>query len=145
MMEPGRIMALDVGDVRTGVALSDPMQMIASPHSVVREPSLEKTIAALAQLIQETEAIRVVVGLPLDRAGQPGPQARKVQGFIERLRTVCPVEIVTQDERFSTAESQRALIAADCSRKKRKQVVDKVAAAHILQTYMDRQAAAQRR
>ncbi len=137
-------MALDVGDVRTGVALSDPLQMIASPHSVVQKPSLDATLAELKRIIAETEPVRIVVGIPLDQGGEHGPQARKILAFVERLRAETSAEIVTQDERFSTAEAQRMLISADVNRKKRKQVVDKVAATHILRTYMDRQAVLRR-
>jgi putative Holliday junction resolvase len=144
MSSEGRVMGLDVGDVRTGVALSDPLGMMALPYSVVQEGSLEKTLVKLKQIIDEVQPTCIVAGLPLDREGQPGPQARKTLAFLDKLRALVSVEIVTQDERFSTAEVQRMLIKADVSRKKRKQVVDKIAATHILQTYLDR-VAAQRR
>ena len=145
MHEPGRIMALDVGDVRTGVAVTDPMQLIASPHSVVQEKSLGATLEVIAKLVRELEPIRVVVGIPLNQQGEPGPQAEKVLRFAEQLRQRVPVEVVTQDERFSTAEAQRSLLAANLRRDKRKQVVDKVAATHILQVYLERQASDRRR
>jgi len=143
-MEPGRVMGLDVGSVRTGVAISDALQMMALPHTVVQEPSLDKTIQALRKLVEELQPVRIVAGLPLDQAGQHGPQAEKVLRFLDRLRAVVEVEIVTEDERFSTAEAERMLIGAQMRRNKRKQVVDKVAATHILQTHLDRLAAQRR-
>lgn len=138
---PGRILALDVGDVRTGVALSDPLQIIASPHSVIQKPSEDAVLDELGRILQETQPVRIVVGLPLNREGQPGPQAHKIMAFIEKLRAQTTIEIITQDERFTTAAAERMLIAADVRRKKRKQVVDKIAATHILQTHLDCQAA----
>ncbi len=138
---PGRILALDVGDVRTGVALSDPLQIIASPHSVIQKSSVDAVLDELIRILQETQPVRIVVGLPLNREGQPGPQARKIMAFIEKLRAKTTIDIITQDERFTTAAAERMLIAADVRRKKRKQVVDKIAATHILQAHLDRQAA----
>ncbi len=134
----GRILGLDVGDVRIGVAVSDPLGIIAQPHSVVTRTDLDADLLALRRLVEETEAIRIVAGMPLNQHGKPGPQAEKVQAFLDKLRPVAGVEIVTQDERFSTASAERALIQADVRRKRRKQVIDKVAAQQILQTYLDR-------
>lgn len=144
MADPGRIMALDVGDVRTGVALTDPLQLIASPHCVVQEKSLAATLETLARIIQDYEPVMIVAGIPLNQHGERGPQAEKVLRFLEQLRQRVTVEIVTLDERFSTAEAQRSLLAADMRRDKRKQVIDKVAAAHILQVYLERQTAQRR-
>jgi len=134
----GRMIGLDVGEVRIGVASSDPLGIIVSPFTVVKRTNLEADLKALVDIIKEREAVRIVVGIPLDREGKPGPQAEKTQAFIEQLRGVTDVEIVTQDERFSTAAATRMLIDANVSRKGRKEVVDKVAAHHILQTYLDR-------
>ena len=145
MQELGRVLGLDIGDVRTGVAVSDPLQIIASPREVVPSASPDILLARVQELVRETEARTVVVGVPLDQHGNRGPQAEKVISFVERLRAVVDIPVVTQDERFSTAEAQRMLIAADVRRAKRKKVVDKVAAAHILQTYLDRLAADRRR
>jgi putative Holliday junction resolvase len=145
MVELGRILGLDVGDVRTGVAVSDPLQIIASPHAVVPMASLDAALAELGKIIAATEPVRIVAGIPLNQEGKEGPQAAKTQVFLDRLRAVTNVPIVTQDERFSTAAAERMLIAADVRRKKRKQVVDKVAATHILQSWLDRQAYERRR
>ncbi|MCC6144408.1 MAG: Holliday junction resolvase RuvX [Candidatus Hydrogenedentes bacterium] len=134
----GRVMGLDIGDVRTGVAMSDPLQMIASPHSTIDMASPDAAIAALRTLVREQEVRVIVAGIPLNARGEPGPQAEKVLAFVERLRSIPDVDIVTQDERFSTAEAQRMLIGANVRRKDRKQVVDQIAATHILRTYLDR-------
>ncbi len=134
----GRVVGLDVGDVRIGVAVSDPLGIIAQPHSVIRVATPEQDIEAVRAVVTEKEAVRIVVGLPLNREGKPGPQAEKVLAFVEALRTALGIEVVTQDERFSTAAAERMLIQANVSRKGRKQVIDKVAAHHILQTYLDR-------
>ena len=138
MSAPGRIIALDVGDVRTGVASTDPLQIIASPHSVVEEPSRAKAVAAIARIIEDLEPVRIVVGIPLDAQGAHGRQAKKVLEFVEVLRASVDVEIVFQDERYTTVAAEEVLVAADVSRKKRKKVIDKIAATHILQSYLDR-------
>jgi putative Holliday junction resolvase len=129
---------LDVGDVRIGVAVSDPLRIIAQPHSVITRSAPEQDIAAVRGVIEQAEAVRVVVGLPLNREGKTGPQAEKVLQFVEQLRAAVDVEILTQDERFTTAAAERMLIAANVSRKNRKKVVDKIAAHHILQVHLDR-------
>ena len=138
MAGTGRIIGLDIGDVRIGVAISDPLRIIAQPHSVITRTSLQCDLNAIQRIVAEQEAIRIVVGLPLNREGKPGPQAEKVLEFIDRLREVVAIEIVTQDERYSTAAAQRMLIDANVSRKNRKKVIDKVAAHHILQVHLDR-------
>lgn len=138
MEEMGRTLALDVGDVRIGVAVSDPLGITAQPLEVIRRSTLEADVAAVVRIATDKEAVRIVVGMPLNEKGEQGPQAIKVQAFADVLRDAAVLEIVTQDERFSTAESERMLIGADMSRKRRKEVIDKVAAQRILQTYMDR-------
>ena len=134
---PGRIVALDVGDVRTGIAATDPMQIIASPHSVVSESSRARAVAAVRECLEALEPVLVVVGLPLVGEGETGPQARKVQAFVELLEAETDFNFVYQDESYTTVAAEEILVAADMSRKKRKRVVDKLAAAQILQAYLD--------
>lgn len=141
---PGRTMALDVGEVRIGVALSDPLGIIASPHSVIRCESPEKDVEAVRALAESTETKRIVVGMPLDQKGERGHQAQRTEAFVERLRAVCPLEILYQDERFTSAFAERVLISANVSRKDRKKSIDKIAAQQILQTWMDRAARAKK-
>jgi putative Holliday junction resolvase len=133
-----RILGLDVGEVRIGVAVSDPLGTIALPREVIRRKSPQKDAEAIRQIAHDVQAERIVVGIPLNREGKPGDQARKVLEFAQVLQAVTGIEVITQDERFSTAAAQRALLEADVSRRKRKEVIDKVAAQYILQTYLDR-------
>lgn len=138
MAELGRIMALDVGEVRTGIAMSDPLQMIASPYDTLPVVSPKEDAAKLAALAAEQEVIRIVVGLPLNQHGERGPQAEKVLKVVKALEAATDVPVVLQDERFSTVAATRSLQAAGVKGKKRKGAVDKVAATHILQTHLDR-------
>lgn len=136
----GRMIGLDIGEARTGVAVSDPMGMIASALDTVQMSDPKTDALAIKQLVDEQEAVLIVAGIPLDQNGEIGPQAEKVLAFIEEIKAVTDVEVVMQDERFSTAAAHRNLMAANINAKKRKKVVDKVAAQQILQLYMDRQA-----
>ena len=145
MGEIMRILGLDVGSVRIGVAMSDLLGITAQPVRVVQCSSLEADLDAIRQIVNNTGATKIIVGLPLNKEGQPGPQAEKVLAFVQSLRKKLGIEIETVDERFTTAMAERMLIAADVSRKKRKQVIDRVAAQQILQTYLDRQAYARKR
>ena len=97
-------------------------------------------VEAIRKVVEERAAVTVVVGLPLDQHGEVGVQARKVLEFVDVLRDALEIEVVTQDERFSTAAAERMLIQADVSRKGRKKVIDKVSAQLILQLYLDRRA-----
>ena len=145
MAEEGRILGLDVGDVRTGMALCDPMRIIASPFDVLQVTSHREDAEAIRKIVEENEVVLIVAGLPLNREGGVGPQAEKVLAFLDVLREVVDVEVATQDERFSTASAERALIQANVRRKGRKKVIDKIAAQQILQVYMDRLANEARR
>lgn len=143
--ESGRIMALDVGDVRTGIAISDSMQILASPYSVLEEApgvGLAEKIAAVARA---EEAVALVVGLPLSQHGERGPQAEKVVAFCAQLEAQFGLPIVFCDERFTTVSAERSLIDAGMRRKKRKGVVDKVAAAGILRHALDQAVGARAR
>lgn len=140
MDSEGRIMGLDVGEVRTGIALSDPLRIIAQAHRVIEAKPYQRAAEAIRDIVEEQGVVRIVVGLPLDQNGQRGPQAEKVIGFVEVLRNAVAVEVCMMDERFTTAAAERSLLQAGMRRKGRKEVIDKVAAQQILQTYMDRQA-----
>ena len=131
-------MGLDIGDVRTGVALSDPLGIIAQAYSVIDARPPQRAVEALRKIVEEQEVTHIVAGLPLNQRGERGPQAEKVQVFVDLLRAAVPVEVSTIDERFTTAGAQRSLLEAGMRRKGRKQVIDKVAAQQILQTYLDR-------
>jgi len=140
MKYPGRIMGLDIGEARTGVAFSDAMQCIATPKCHFQVRGAAADIVEIRRLAEENEAVGLVVGLPYNLKGEIGPQAQKVLDFVESLRACVALEIEMQDERMTTAAGQRMLIGANVKRKQRKQVIDQIAAAHILQTWLDRAA-----
>lgn len=141
MQKNGVIVGLDVGEVRTGIARSDALQLIAFPHSVVFAQNENEMVHKVAEAIQAISPVLIVVGMPLDQYGQPGAQAKRVATFIERLKALTGIEVVTQDERFSTAEAHRVAATMEVRHKTRKKKVDQVAAALILQTFLDRTAA----
>lgn len=132
-----RIMGLDVGEKRIGIALSDPMGWTAQGHSVLTRSKLAKDLDSLFNLCKEFAVEKIIVGLPLNMNGSIGPKAKEIQEFARHLeeRTGLPLEF--WDERLTTKSAERILIAADVSRKKRKQVIDKMAAVNILQAYLN--------
>ena len=137
-----RILGLDVGDVRIGVALSDPLALTAQPHTVIQRDRKGSEFSALQRILEEFEVKRIVVGLPRTMNGSLGQQAQRVQEFAERLRRLVPhVDLQFWDERLSSAASEQILIKSGMRRQKRRRIVDKVAAAIILQSYLDRQRA----
>lgn len=132
-----RIMGLDVGDKTIGVALSDPLGWTAQGLEVIRRDTLEKDIKRLCQIIDEYTVEKILVGMPKNMNATIGPQGEKVLAFIEELKEKIDLPIKTWDERLSTVAAERMLIQADVSRSKRKKVIDKMAAAVILQGYLD--------
>jgi putative Holliday junction resolvase len=131
-----RCMGLDVGDRRIGVALSDESGLVAFPLAVINRSSGAEDMRQIAALVEEHRVELVVVGLPLTLTGGVGPQAQKVQGFLEQLKSVLTVPVVTWDERLTTAEVERLLIKAEVRRRRRREVVDKLAAAVLLDAYL---------
>ena len=135
-----RYMALDVGDRTIGVAVSDPLFIMAEGYSTIFRESIEKD---LKNIIVKENIIKVVVGLPKNMNNTIGPQGEKVLSFVDELKDFLvknsfDIEIVMQDERLTTVSAERILIEGNMSRKKRKKVIDKVAATYILQSYLDR-------
>ncbi len=138
-----RYMALDVGDRTIGIAVSDPLFIMAEGHSTIFRESLEKDLDSLKEIIIKENIIKIVVGLPKNMNNTIGPQGGKVLTFVEDLKNYLlendfDIEIVMQDERLTTVSAERILIEGNMSRKKRKKVIDKVAATYILQGYLDR-------
>ncbi|KXB64420.1 RNAse H domain protein, YqgF family [Parvimonas sp. KA00067] len=136
-------MALDVGDRTIGVAISDPLFIMASGHSTIFRENLEKDLEILKDIIVKESIIKIVVGLPKNMNNTVGPQGEKVLSFVEDLKIFLKdnnfeIEIVMQDERLTTVSAERILIEGNMSRKNRKKVIDKVAATYILQSYLDR-------
>ena len=134
----GRILALDVGDRRIGIALSDETQLIATPHSVYNRAGWGPDVKHIQKLYNDHEAVLIVCGLPRNMDGSVGFQAEKVQSFAEQL-IKAGLPVVFQDERLSTVSAHQALIEGGMRRDDRKGTVDKVAAAVILQSYLDAQ------
>ena len=133
----GRVLGLDVGDVRIGVALSDLLMITAQGIETYTRRDEEADILYFCELMDCRDVDTLVVGLPKNMNGTLGEQAEKVQDFAEKLKAACGRKLVYWDERLTTKSAHRTLLEADMSRKKRKAVVDKIAAVYILQGYMD--------
>jgi putative Holliday junction resolvase len=131
-------MSLDVGSRTIGVACSDALLMTAQGIETVRRTSLEKDFNRLKEIIAEYEVHEIVVGMPKNMNGTKGERAEKTEEFVEKMKEVIDLPVAFWDERLSTVMAERQLIAADVSRKKRKSVIDKMAAVVILQGYLDR-------
>lgn len=132
----GRVMALDLGEARIGVALSDEMRMFATP--LCQLDRRKDVFAALEALVRRYGVTEVVVGLPLNMNGTAGPAARAASEFAEALRARLHLPVATFDERLTTVAAERALLEADLSRARRRELRDKVSAALILQAYLAR-------
>ena len=133
-----RILGLDVGDRTVGVAVSDLLLMTAQGVETIRRETLEKDLARLGELMREYDAVRLVVGLPRNMNGTEGDRCEIVRAFAEEIKKALPeADIIFWDERLSTVAAAKSLIQADVSQKKRKKVIDKMAAVFILQGYLD--------
>jgi putative Holliday junction resolvase len=132
-----RLLALDVGDVRIGVALSDETGTLASGLVTLRSAGPRRDVQAVAALVREHGVGEVVVGLPLRLDGSRGPRAERVSGFVERLRRVLRVPVVTRDERLTSVAADERLAEAGVRRHERKARLDQAAAALILQELLD--------
>jgi putative Holliday junction resolvase len=131
-----RIMALDVGDKRIGVALSDALGITAQGLETLE--NTDATFVNIKQLCGRHQVSKIVVGLPRNMNGTYGPRAEYSREYALKLQEVVGLPIDFEDERLTTAAAERLMISADLSRKKRRQVVDKMAATLILQSYMQR-------
>ena len=134
-----RILGIDYGTKRLGLALSDEDEILASPLPVRMRTSLAEDLKFVSDLVVEKTVGAIVLGLPLNMNGSRGGMARAVQGFADELRRTCNVPVVLFDERLTTSEAERVLVQADISRKKRKSLRDGLAAVLILQGYLDSQ------
>ena len=133
-----RILALDAGEKRIGVAVSDPLGIIAQGVTVIMRKGPETDLNEIEKIVGEYKAESVVVGMPINMDGTKGRSAEKVNEFVETLKGRLSIPVYTYDERLSTKESEKFLISADVSRKKRKSVIDKMAAQLILESYLER-------
>jgi putative Holliday junction resolvase len=134
-----RALGLDVGSSTIGLAVSDELGIAAHPHAVLARKGTAADVAAVVAALAHLAAVAVVVGIPYELSGREGPRARRVRVFVDALRAALPagVELHEQDERFTTAEAERVLVAADVSRARRREVIDQQAAALILQGWLD--------
>ena len=133
-----RIAALDVGDARIGVAVSDELGITAQGIGVVRRVGGRRDLEALATMLAPYTPERLVVGLPLNMNGSEGPQATRVRAFAAQVADHLRLPLDFWDERLTTVAAERSLLEADLSRRRRKELVDKVAATIILQGYLAR-------
>ncbi|MDU2219352.1 Holliday junction resolvase RuvX [Finegoldia magna] len=132
-----RYIGLDVGDRTIGVAISDPFLLTAQSLMTINRKSKIEDIEIINDIIKEKEVSKIIVGLPKNMNNTIGPQAKKVKTFVKELRKHTDLDIEYVDERLTTVSATRVLIEQNVSRKKRKDVIDSVAATYILQTYLD--------
>jgi putative pre-16S rRNA nuclease len=132
-----RLMGLDVGTKTVGLALSDTRRVIASPLETIRRRRFREDMARISMLIDLHGVAGLVIGLPLTLAGTDGPRTQSVRQFGRNLLALRDLPVVLWDERLSTAAVTREMIAADLTRKRRSEIVDRVAAAYILQGCLD--------
>ena len=137
-MNDGRVIGLDLGDRRIGVALSDPARKLATPLLVIKRSG--ELHRAIKSLVDEWQATRVVVGLPLSLDGSVGPAATKALAEVERLAATLHVPVETYDERLTTVSAERIMTDAGLDSRSQRKVVDKIAAAIMLQAWLDREA-----
>jgi len=138
-----RILALDVGTVRIGLALSDPLGISAQPLQTLGSKGVARDVEAIAEIVQERGVETVVVGLPLSLNGHENEATERSRKLAEALETRCPeLGLEFQDERFTTAVAEASLIEGGMRRKTRKSVVDQAAAVLILQAWLDQQGTA---
>ncbi len=135
--QAGRILAVDLGSRRIGLAISDPLGITAQPLPTLQAKDWDTDLDAVVGVAVDREAEAVVVGLPLRMNGEAGKEARRAQRFADALRVRTRIPVHTWDERLTTVASERALIQAGDSRKKRRALIDSTASILILQSFLD--------
>ncbi|MDD4002847.1 MAG: Holliday junction resolvase RuvX [Clostridia bacterium] len=131
-------MALDIGSVRIGIAISDIMQIIASPYQNYNRKTINQDIAHINNIIETENIKKVVAGLPVSMDGSENTQCRKIRNFCAKIEEAINMPIEFIDERFSSVSAERVLLQANISRQGRKKVKDKLAASIFLQSYLDK-------
>lgn len=132
-----RVLAIDHGSKRMGIALSDPSGIIAQPLEFIPAEPFSKLLERLKELIREKQVELILVGMPRNMDGTYGPAAQKVQEFVGALKEAVAIPIKTWDERLTSTQANRFLIEGNVRRQDRKQKVDKAAAAILLQSFLD--------
>lgn len=137
----GRLIAFDLGEVRVGVALSDPSQVIASPFETLTVPRSDDValLGAMERAILRHDASGVVIGLPKRTDGREGAAAQRARSIAAKVATVITAPVVLWDERYTTVEAERSLLEADVKRARRRAIIDQVAASVVLQSVLDAQ------
>jgi len=135
----GRILGIDYGTRRMGIAISDATAMLSTPVSVEQVRTMEDAVAIACRIARERGVEKIVVGVPINMDGTKGPMALEALKFIDLLGSASGLPVMTTDERLSTSLVERMLVDADVSRGRRKEVRDKLAAQVILQGYLDAQ------
>jgi putative Holliday junction resolvase len=145
-LPPGRaLVGLDFGERTVGVAVSDRLRSVATPLETIRRTKFGTDAARILAIVAGREACGLVIGLPLNMDGSEGPRAQSTRAFARNLARLTDLPIAFWDERLSTVAAERALLEADTSRARRKEVIDSVAAGYILQGALDRLAHLERR
>ena len=135
---PGPVLALDLGEVRIGVAVSDPGRRVAVPAGTIRVAGAPQDLKAVAALVREHGATAVVVGHPITLAGERGEAARRAEEFADGLRLILRVPVHLQDERLTTVEADRGLREAGANGRRRRTAVDQAAATLILRSFLEK-------
>src|SRR3989338_8917679 len=132
-----RILGLDMGEKRIGVAISDGLGITAQCLDVITRKGLEEDTKELNNIIETYKVVEIVVGLPINMNGTMGDAANKVIEFVHSIKDYIKIPVKMWDERLTTSQGEKILIGADVSREKRKKIIDKLAAQILLQSYMD--------
>ena len=133
-----RLLGFDIGEKTLGLALSDNRWKIATPLITLPRTQLSKDVIKLQQFVEEHKIAAFICGLPVNMNGSHGPRVQATRDYMKALTIFCPLPVIYWDERLTTMMAERTLIKADMSRKRRKDVIDKMAAALILQGFLDR-------
>jgi len=132
-----RVLGLDIGDRRIGVAMSDPIGILASPLTQINRTGTEVAIEAILKIIRQYEVERIIAGLPYSIDGSKGPQVQKVESFLKKLSKRLDIPIETWDESYTTMAAESKMIEGGVRKDRRKKQIDAAAAAIILQEYLD--------
>lgn len=134
----GRILGIDFGTKRIGIALSDPFQILASSHSTIRYEGAGKLLASLRPILEENDVKTIVIGMPYNMDGSESDRTRKVKAFVDTLSQHFTMPLIEWDERWSSISAEKAMIESGRSPSRNREKVDQIAAAIILQNFLDR-------
>lgn len=132
-----RVLALDVGEKRIGIAVSDALNITAQGLETIERKDTEGVLNRIRSLVKEYDIAKIIIGMPFNMDGREGFSAKLTHEFTSLLKKEMPISVETIDERLTTAQGERVLLEADVSRKKRKRSIDRIAAQLILQLYLD--------